>query len=128
MINPQIISCHSCDQKFPDYKSLALHIVSSKKGHRKGKGWAAKYIQKSVLVADKKQYGQAPMTEEQKESLRDAKEDIRRVLSGNTKSVIAKCPKCKNNHRKLLEEEFAGCPEAWKLDGLIATSCPSCVR
>jgi len=81
------------------------------------------------MVAEKKQYGgQAPMTEEQKESPQDAKEDIRRVLSGNTKSVVVKCPKCHNNHKKLLEEEFAECPEVWRIDKLVATLCPNCVR
>jgi len=123
-----MISCHSCDQKFPDYKALALHILSNRKGHRKGRRWATHYMCRSVPTPRNREHGRTPMTEEQKENLQDAKEDIRRVLSGNTKSVVAKCPKCHNNHRKLLEKEFAECPEVWRIDKLVATLCPNCVR
>ena len=119
-----MITCHSCSATFEDYKALAVHILSSKK--HKGKKWAAKYIQRNVINTKKREYGQAPMTPEQLEKRREAKEEIQRVLSGITKSIVAKCPKCKNNHRKLLEEEFAECIEAWRIQGLIAALCPRC--
>ena len=117
-----MIPCHSCALEFDDYKALALHIIASKKGHRKGKIWAAKYMHRNALNAKKQDYGRTPLTEEQK----DNKEDSRRILSGDTKPVVVNCPKCRNNHRTVLEEEFAESPEAWKIKGLNAVMCPRC--
>ena len=65
------VKCNSCGQPFEGYKELAFHISTSKKGHRKGKIWAAKYIHRNVVnKRDIKDGGRIPLTEEQKQAIR----------------------------------------------------------
>ncbi len=120
-------TCHSCHQSFADFKELALHISKSKKGHRKGKKWAAKYIMMNGL-SSKNRNGNRPvrvaLTEEQKAN----KEDTRRELSGDNEYATTVCPNCKNRSRPLLPREFAENPVAWRVKDSLVVMCSGCGR
>jgi len=117
------VSCHSCIATFADYKELALHISSSRKGHRSGKRWAAKYIAINMLSAEKrngKKTTRTPLTETEKENKLDSK----RELSGKHETVVTICPQCKKGQRQLLPEEFTSSPLAWRIKDCLAVLCP----
>ena len=117
------IKCLSCGKECEDYKELALHISSSKKGHRKGKKWAARYINKNVINKRKVEFnGRIALTTEQKIS----KEDTRRKLSGNMEYANVVCPKCERTNRPLLEVEYVNNSQAWRIRDRLAKLCNSC--
>ncbi len=116
-------NCLSCNQSFPDYKELALHIQTTKKGHRKGKKWAAKYLMRVRQLNKKKELnGRIPLTEEQKE----AKASIHRELSGENENVLTICPHCKKGHREVLPVEFSQSRDAWRVKDKLVVLCGSC--
>jgi hypothetical protein len=117
------VRCLSCDKIFEDYQGLALHIIAEKKGHRKGKKWAAKYISRHII--NKRTYdnnGRVPLTAEQKAN----KEDTRRALSGEQRVVETICPKCKVSKRVALEVEYVSSPQAWRIHGKLVKLCVEC--
>jgi hypothetical protein len=118
------ILCHSCNKHFGDYRELALHISSSRKGHRKGKRWAAKYLMHvNALARDELlNRGRMPLTEGQKQSKRDAV----RQLSGQQESVLAICPHCKKGHGMMLPVEFSHSREAWRVGERLVVLCRGC--
>ena len=122
-----MVICKSCWDEFADFKELALHISSSKKGHRKGKKWASRYILLNGL-SPKNRNGDRParvaLTEEQKAN----KEDTRRELSGDNEYATTVCPNCKNKSRPLLPVEFTNNSIAWKIKGSLVVMCSSCGR
>ncbi len=117
------VNCNSCGQLFAGYQELALHISTSKTGHRKGKRWAAKYISRHVINKHKFDFnGRTPLTTEQKMN----KEDTKRVLSGGQRYAETVCPKCKIRGQTAMEEEFASSPQAWRIGGRLAVMCDGC--
>jgi len=117
------IQCLSCGQGFEDYHALALHIIASKKGHRKGKKWAAKYLSRHVLNKRKLELnGRVPLTVEQKAN----KEDSRRVLSGGQRVAETVCLRCHKSSRIVLEEEYVSSPQAWRIQGRLVKMCANC--
>ncbi len=117
------VRCNSCGTECEDYRELALHISTSKTGHRKGKRWAAKYISRHVINKRTIEYnGRTPLTAEQRAN----REDTRYVLSGERKVADTVCPKCKKSSRDVLEAEYVSSPQAWKMQGRLAKLCDDC--
>ncbi len=123
MGNKVTVSCHSCGAIFADYKELALHILSSRKEHRKGKKWASKYIMLRGK-RDKPDFQRTPLTEEQKES----KKEMKRELSGENKTGLVFCPHCKTNHQQSLPVEYVDSPTAWRIKKMLVILCSGCGR
>ncbi len=119
------VSCFYCDQTFEDFSALAVHIGSSKKGHRKGKRWAAKYLLLNKLSpnAKRKDNNRTPLTEEDKAN----RASLIRELSGNKKAMTTYCPKCKGNAHQPVPIEYAESPAAWRTtSGVLIMNCPRC--
>jgi len=110
--------CHACGQSFPGFRELAVHIAGSKKGHRKGKRWAAKFLLLNGK-RDKPEYNNTPLTEEQKEN----RQSTKRVLSGDQRNALCICPKCRQGHRQVLPAEYVESPTAWRINGVLAIRC-----
>ncbi len=119
------VLCNSCNQHFAAYKELALHISSSRKGHRKGKKWASAYLFK-VNALNKRgiENNRIPLTKEDKENRMDSK----RVLCGEEEYVLAVCPHCKKGHREMLPIEFSQSPSAWRIKDNLVVMCQNCGR
>ena len=118
-----MVLCHSCNQPFSDYRELAQHIASNKKGHRRGKKWAAKYLLNIRALNKKKDMnGRVALTEADREN----KKDTVRELSGETTVVEALCPHCKRKSRQIFPIEFGGSSEAWRDKGCLVVLCQSC--
>lgn len=115
------VTCHSCNKVFPDYKSLAVHITKSKKGHQRGKKWAAGYDLFDVMY-EKKQPERPRLTEQEREN----KADSRREISGINKTVVTKCPKCKGMSKQSLPVEYTNSQEAWRINKMLVVLCPIC--
>jgi hypothetical protein len=117
-------TCISCHTEFPDYKELALHIMTNRKGHRKGRRWAAKYIMVNGLSSKVKgqKYDRIALTEEQKE----AKKDCKITISGINKVADTVCPKCSLKLRQLLPVEYVQSPMAWRKDNKLVILCDGC--
>jgi GTP cyclohydrolase FolE2 len=120
------VQCRACGRDdFEDYTELAIHIQSSKKGHRKGKIWASKYLLRVNQLNQKKEYEQrVPLTEEEKEN----KRDTRRELSGQMEVVNTYCPRCKTRTRRQLEIEFTRGGQAWGIKNYYFVLCQLCAR
>lgn len=119
------VQCNSCHAVFPGYQELAVHISHSKKGHRRGKRWASKFLLVNSLSAKQKRNNgdrPPPLTEEQKE----AKHDSRRELSGRSETVPTICPRCKHRAYAVLPVEHTKNPIAWRISGLLAIICGGC--
>lgn len=115
--------CNSCGKECEDFRELALHIMAGKSSHRKGKKWAATYLQRRVL--NKREYDnneRTPLTEEQKQT----REDLKMTLSGKTRYVNTICPKCKTTAMPSLEVEYITSPLAWRIGDRLAKICESC--
>ena len=117
------VLCHSCNLSFVDYKELALHISTSRKGHRQGKKWAAKYMMK-VRALDKRNNGggRSPLTEDDKEN----KKNTRRELSGDNEHVATFCPHCRKKTKQVLPIEYTRSNEAWRLKDYLVVLCQNC--
>ncbi len=112
--------CISCKKVCADYQELALHIASSKNGHRNGKRWAAKYL---VGVKNRQEFkGRIPLTDIEKKS----KLDTVREMSGSQESVVAICPRCKRRHRESLPIEYTQSRDAWHIQNSVVVMCPGC--
>jgi len=118
-----MVSCHSCNNQFDGYKDLALHIASTKKGHRKGKKWAASYLLKvNALNSKKDNYGRSQLTEVEKEN----KKEMGREISGETMVVDTSCPNCKRKSPQILPVEFGRSSIAWRDNKYMVVLCSSC--
>jgi len=120
-----LIKCLSCDHTpFETYRELAKHIVSSRKGHRKGKRWASKYLLLNSLSPRKRRgtRTQSAPTDGQKAN----KEDTRRELSGATEFVTTLCLKCRNAVIQGLPIEYVRSQDAWRIKGYLVVMCPVC--
>ena len=119
------ISCHYCSATFEDYSKLAVHILSSKKGHRNGKKWAAKhlFINKLSARAKNEKRERVPYTEQDKAN----RESLDRIISGETVMVLTKCPNCQRGSRQLIPIEYAESQDAWRADnGTLMMNCSTC--
>lgn len=118
-------TCNKCRSNFPDFKSLALHIISNKKTHKQGLKWASQYITRQRQLDRKvtaQRRGRVLFTDED----RDNKEDLRRVLSGQTIISNILCPRCKRGSIRQLPIEHAGNPEAWRVGKALVVLCINC--
>lgn len=121
------VLCHSCGHSFPDYTELAKHIINAKKGHRRGKVWASKFLLQ-VKRLDRKVTNQnrpdrIPLTEEQKE----AKKSLMREVSGEFRQVLCVCPRCKLGHVEAVEVEYIESRDAWRSEsGKPMIICGGC--
>jgi hypothetical protein len=120
--------CRICWRKdFKTWGDIATHILTIHKENKKDKKvmsarkWAANFKYKNVLYG-KKEQTRVALTEEQKES----KEDTKRIISGETKFVPVKCPRCKIGSRQFLEAEHVDCPEALKIENCFVKLCEGC--
>ena len=122
------VLCNSCGKECEDYHELALHIMENKKGHQRGKKWASAFLLRTNRLNARKDLPQrAPMTDEEKESLRDARAETRRELSGKVSLAKVFCPQCKQVSVRALPVEFAQNNQAWRLpNGTLVVSCPAC--
>ncbi len=117
------VLCRSCGKVCEDYQELALHISTSKKGHSKGKRWAAAYISRYVINKHIRELnGRTPLSSEDRAN----KEDARRVLSGEQRVADVICPKCRKPSRVTLETEYVSSPQAWRIQGRLAKMCTGC--
>ncbi len=117
--------CIVCNKDFPDWNALAQHIAGEKKGHKKGKRWAAKVLLVNVLSVKnrRKPMGQrTPLTDQEKEN----KVDSRRELSGRTKLVPTVCPKCKTSSQESLPIEYVESHDAWHTKSFYVKLCGRC--
>lgn len=116
--------CRVCNTNFEyDWHALAKHISTSKKGHRAGKKWAAKYLlQVNRLNAKRDLPQRVALTEEQKESRRE----LKRETSGETESVKTYCPMCKHGGQAILEAEYTQSGIAWKRNDRFVIMCNPC--
>ncbi len=118
-------ACHSCQESFPDFESLAKHISSSKKGHRKGKRWAANYLFKVKQLNSKKEFNHTPESPEDREN----KLSCIRELSGETQFVKIICPSCKTFNQANLPVEYIQSKEAWRSkSGILVVNCLDCQK
>ena len=104
------VDCRACGQFFEDYGELAQHIAGEKRGHKKGKKWAAAYLLKVRQLNQRKDLKErVPLSEEDKENRRE----LRVELSGVKKMTNTQCPKCKSPHAEALEIEYVKSPLIW---------------
>ncbi len=117
-----MVLCHSCSQPFADYRELAQHIASSKKGHKKGKRWAAKYLLNVSFLNRRENYGHSELTEADKEN----KREMVRILSGETTVVETLCPHCHRKSRQIIPIEYGESNKVWRNNGCLVVLCQSC--
>lgn len=124
------IRCRACGQPFLNWDELARHIAEKAKlkdGRHKNTKWVKSRIHKKVVNAlskpVKKDYEPpTPLTESQIE----AKHEAKYTLSGDTKYVPVRCPRCKVGSRQFLEVEHVNCPEALIIENCYVKICESC--
>lgn len=116
-------TCNSCHREFDDFHALALHITREKRGHQRGKKWASKYLLKPI----KSELPQrTPLTEEEKKSLDEAKDQCKRELSGITKVSQAFCLRCKRFYPRVVEIEYIHSEYALRRENTLLITCESC--
>lgn len=119
------VKCHSCGEQFNTYGELALHILANKKGHRKGRRWAAKYVMMRGLSPDKrngKQLNRVALTEEE----RINKSSTERELSGESELETIRCPHCKRLVEAYIPVEHVDNEHAWRKEGRLSILCEGC--
>ncbi len=116
------ITCISCHKTFPDYSELACHIMASKKGHRKGKKWASRYLLKTSQLDRNKPGGRTKLTEEDKQN----KLTCVRPISGQERLVPTYCPRCKTKRQERLPVEYVESNQAWRMKGSFVVICTGC--
>ena len=119
-------TCHTCHAELADFKELALHI-STTRGHRKGKKWAANFLMKGNERPEIKKIAVNPdyePTEVGNENRRKAVKE----LSGDTEYAYTICRTCKRTGRELLPAEFVHSDTAWKIGDKLAVNCQGCSR
>lgn len=114
--------CHSCQTEFGDYKSLALHIMSTKKGHKQGRTWAARFL----AQVNKKEFSpRTPFSEETKQTIKDCV----REFSGKSEKVRTVCPNCRQVMEQRLEVEYIHGGLAWRnSNGTFIVNCSNCKK
>ncbi len=118
-----MVSCHSCNNHFEGYQELAIHIASSKTGHRKGKKWAAGYLLKLKYLNSKKDnHGRSLLTKTEKEN----KKDMARAVSGETTVTVTVCPHCHRKKQQILPVEFSESRLAWREKDCLVVLCQPC--
>ena len=119
---PNCRYCHHAP--FSDWHELALHITKEKKGHSRGKTWAAKVLTNVNQLNQKRDLPQrVPLTEEQKEARKESKQD----LSGKERMVLTLCPKCNKVTSQVVPEEYAQSKRAWRAsNGTLFITCEKC--
>jgi hypothetical protein len=125
------IICHICHTRFETWDELARHLLDTKdeqhKRNKSGKLWAKKYLHRNAIrklkeIGKKDFEPPSKLTPEQLEAKHNAKYE----LSGQTKVVPVKCPRCKTGSRQALEIEFVNSPDALKIDDYYVKLCESC--
>ncbi len=114
------IKCHQCGKVFSTYDELADHIIMGGASHKKSKRWALKYKARNLkrTHVEFKKVADDP-DEEKTEYGNEQRENMKRKLSGETKYIMAVCPKCHKMHRPLVECEFVESPVAWRINGTL---------
>jgi uncharacterized C2H2 Zn-finger protein len=119
------VICSSCGVIKEDFKELAKHIATSKKGHQKGKVWASKFLL-NVRMLDRKKdklRGRVALTDTEKESKRNSKA----ILSGREAEISTTCPNCGIIMVQFIPEEYVKDFDCWKSkDGVIFVNCENC--
>jgi hypothetical protein len=114
--------CNSCGEQFADFKALALHIMTLKKGHRKGRVWASKFL---AQVNKKKFSPRSPMSEETRQIIKECV----RETSGASEAARTVCPNCKLVTEQRIEVEYVRDDLAWRnSNGTLVVNCDSCKR
>lgn len=121
--------CRTCGKHCEDWGELAQHINTSKDHRNKAsKKWAKMYIHRHAIkklreIGKKKEFEpRQSLTESQLE----AKHEAKYTLSGETKFVPVRCPRCKTGRREALEIEFVNSPDAIKVDNCYPKICEGC--
>lgn len=124
--------CRICKKEFPDWDGLAHHLNETKdiphKHNKFGKIWAKKYIHRNAInklkqIGKKQEFeGRIANTPEQLEAKREAKY----ILSGETRYVPVRCPRCKIGSRQFLEIEHVNNPQALKIENCYVKLCEGC--
>jgi hypothetical protein len=120
-------TCRSCGQPFEDWHKLALHIASSKKGHRQGKKWAAMFLAGKSLRPELKRVPLNP-DEEHTDFGDNNRENAKREISGDNEYINTLCPQCKKPHRQLIPVEHIHNELAWRKDSVLCVICDVCRR
>ena len=120
--------CHYCHAICEDYNDLAKHIRDSKKGHARGKKWAAAYLLKVRILNKKKDKPEHDKkTPEQKEAHDRNKPLTVREMSGSLLDVVTICPQCKAVDTQKIPVEYARSKDAWRArNGTLIISCHRC--
>lgn len=119
-------TCHTCHAELADYKELALHI-STTKGHRKGKKWAANFLMKVNERPEIKKIAVNP-DYEPTEFGDENRANAKRELSGDQEYAGTVCPNCRRISRELLPVEFVHSNTAWRIGDKLAVNCGNCRR
>jgi hypothetical protein len=101
-----------------DYKELALHIASSKKSHRQGKRWAAKYLAGRPNRLELKRVVENSDHENTEFGDENRRNSVR-ILSGENEYINVLCPQCKKPHRELLPVEYIQSLNAWRKNNIL---------
>ena len=119
-------TCRACGYEGTDWKDLARHIQTSKRGHSRGKKWAATILSHSNKLNQKRDLPQrVPLTETEKAAKKDSVSEV----SGNTRMVMTLCPKCNKVTSQALPVEYVGSPRAWRAtNGALMVTCQNCTR
>jgi len=118
-------TCHSCGDVFEDFHALALHISSSRKGHRKGKRWAAKYLAGRTLRPEIKRIAENP-DHENTEFGEENRANAKREISGDNEYTQTICPNCHIPARQLIPVEYIQSDNAWREKGVLVLDCQGC--
>jgi len=119
------IICSSCGVIKEDFKDLAKHIVASRKGHKKSRPWALKFLSKARILDQKRDTNKVrvKLTETEKENKRSSKIKI----SGANKEVLTVCPSCGEIFAQEIPIEYIGDVDNWKQkDGSLIINCEGC--
>lgn len=123
--------CRACGNRFNDWGELAQHINKAKDQAHKNKAsklWAKKYIHRNAINKLKKIGQHKELEPRQKltpEQL-EAKHEVKYQLSGETKYVPVRCPRCKNGRREALPVEHVNCLDALIVDNCYIVLCEGC--
>jgi hypothetical protein len=67
------------------------------------------------------------MTGKEKDALREAKAEIKRELSGETRLVETVCPKCRRASSQAIPIEYVNSERAWRTqNGTLIILCVNC--
>jgi uncharacterized C2H2 Zn-finger protein len=121
------VICSSCGVIKEDFKDLAKHVVASRKGHKKSRPWALKFLSKVRILDQKRDVNKVriKLTETEKENKRSSKIQI----SGVNKEVSIVCPNCGEVFTQEIPVEYVGDVDTWRQkDGSFVINCEGCRR